>query len=191
LNTLTPARIYQKRGVWYLNEDGYTGDGKNDVVYFDGIEVDEQGRVINNDSAPPHFLKKKKILDRLINEYIRGFAKDALENGLGKPDSGGCLLCTVYAGKHEQDSAEHICSHLYEKYYTPNFLYYCLKIRNYSNPSLIWVMMARDCEQGRDEALKRELRYGFGKMQDKLLKVFSIEEYEAVLAEQKEMQSVA
>lgn len=191
LNTFSPARIYQKRGVWYLNEDGYTGDGKSDLIYFDGIEIDVKGKAVNANSAPTDYLEKKKALDRLINEYIRGFAKDAIENELGVPNGGDCWLCHMYLDHQEKDDLVHVCSHLYEKYYTRAFLYYCLRLHNYRDCNLIWAMISADCKKGKDDWLKRELRYGFSKMKDRLMKVFSIDEYQAVLEERRELASVS
>jgi hypothetical protein len=186
LKTFSPARIYQKRGVWYLNEDGYTSDGKNDVLYFDGIEINKQGKVLNKQSAPSDLLDKKKKLDRMINEYIRGFAKDALENGLGAPSAGDCLMCRIYAEGQAQDDCQHIYYHLQAKYFTRTFLLYCLKFHGYSNPSFTWQLITADCEKGRDDSLKRELRHTFGRIKDKLMKFVdleeTIEEQEAVLA---------
>lgn len=176
LNTYSPARIYQKRGVWYVNEDFYATDGKNDVLYFDGIEIDKQGRVINKQSAPNDFLDKKKKLDRMINEYIRGFAKDAVANGLGVPDAGDCLMCRIYADRASSDDCEHIYFHLQEKYFTRTFLFYCLKIHGYSNPSFIWQLMVADCDKGQTDTLKRELRYGFSKVKNKLMNFVETEE---------------
>ena len=176
LNTFSPARIYQKRGVWYLN----------DTIYFDGIEINRQGQVINKQSAPSDFLDKKKKLDRMINEYIRGFAKDALENGLGVPDAGDCWMCRIYAEDPSGDNCEHIYYHLQEKYFTRTFLFYCLKLHRYSNPSFIWHLISADCEKGRDDSLKRELRYCFSKIKDKLMKFVDLVE-----AEGRELELVA
>ena len=176
LNTYSPARLYQKRGVWYLNENGCATEGRNDLIYFDGVEIDKCGRVINKEFAPVDTLDKKKKLDRMINEYIRGFAKDALENGLGVPDAGDCLMCRIYADRANDDDCEHIYSHLQEKYFTRTFLFYCLKIHGYSNPRFTWQMITVDCEKGRDDTLKRELRYGFSKVKSKLTEFVDLEE---------------
>ena len=175
LNTFSPARIYQKRGVWYLNE--HVGDA-HDTIYFDGIEINRQGQVINKQSAPSDFLDRKKKLDRMINEYIRGFAKDALENGLGVPDAGDCLMCRFYAEDPSGDNCEHIYYHLQEKYFTRTFLFYCLKLHKYSNPSFTWHLISADCEKGRDDSLKRELRYCFSKIKDRLMEFVYLEEVE-------------
>jgi hypothetical protein len=176
LNSLSPARIYQKRGVWYLSENN---DTKNDIPYFDFVEVDARGMVVNKDSVPADLIEKRKLLDRLINEYIRGFAKDAVENGLRKPETGDCLMCRLYLDNQDKDDMGHVCCHLYEKYYTRIFLYYCLKMHGYSNPGFTWALIAKHCENGRDEMLKRELRYGFARIKERLLNVFDISEYKA------------
>lgn len=173
LNSFSPARIYQKRGVWYVGDFGV-----DDVIYFDGIEVDIKGVVVNSRSAPKAFIHKKKRLDRMINEYIRGFANDAIQNGLGMPSGGDCWLCKIHAQGNSMatDDFQHVYFHLQEKYYTRSFLYYCLKLHGYSNPGFNWQLISANCERGLDDSLKRELRYGFSKMKARLMSFVELEE---------------
>jgi len=163
INEFAPIQIHQKRGAWYL-QDG--------SLYFDGIRVNKNGQVLNADSAPIDFLGKKKELDRLINRYIRGFAKDAIENGLQRPSAGDCLYCQMFSQNQDQvskDDCDHIWSHLEECYFVPSLLFWAIKEQLYSQPELIFVLVQKDCERGNDASLKRHLRKFFSKRQDLLL----------------------
>lgn len=173
INNLSPASIHQRRGVWYLSQP--SGE---DVVFFDGIEVDSTGRVLNTDSAPADIVEKSKKLDRMICDYILGFAEDALRNGLGRPSAGDCLLCSLHAQTTNlpaTDDYQHVYSHLEEKYYTRSFLLYCMKVHGYVNPSFNWALLESECEKGIDTGIRRELRYGLSKMKDQMMQFVQLE----------------
>ena len=163
INEFAPVQIYQKRGAWYL------GDGS---LYFDGIRVSKSGQVLNAESAPTDFLRKKKILDKMINQYTRDFAKDAIENGLQNPGGGDCLYCQLSSqnlNKANQLSLDHVWSHMEEGYFVPSLLFWAIKEQGYSDPALVYTLTRVDCERGCDKQLKRHLRKFFSKRQDLLL----------------------
>lgn len=163
INEFAPVQIQQKRGAWYL-QDG--------SLYFDGIRVSKDGRVLNADSAPVDFLGKKKILDKMINKFTRAWAKDAIENGLQNPGSGDCLYCQIFSQNPKQannDCMDHIWSHLEEEYFVPSMLLWAIKEEGYSDPGLTYALVRMDCERGNDAQLKRHLRKFFSKRQDTLL----------------------
>ena len=149
-----------------------------EVLYFDGVEVDAAGQVVNTEAAPTDTLAKKKKLDRMISFFIEEFCDDALRNGLGRPETGDCLICQMNSQQINalDDDLYHVYSHLEEKYLVRSFLLYCIKIRGYANPGLIWVMLESECEKGSVAGLKRELRYGLNKMKDKLMQFVVVEE---------------
>jgi hypothetical protein len=175
LNTFSPASIYQKRGVWFFN---YNPIAENeDATFFDGAIVNSSGQLINrtDDSAE---LEKYKRLDRMINKYIRGFADDAIANGLKNPGGGDCLLCQMFSQASEISATlkdvDHVYSHLEEQYFVPSLLFWALKVKGYSNPSFIWAMIKLDCENQRDDMHKRELRYLFKKIRPQLVKFIEL-----------------
>lgn len=181
INEFAPVQIQQKRGVWYLQDKS---------LYFDGIRVSKDGQVLNADSAPVDYLGKKKILDKMINEFTRAWAKDAIENGLQNPSTGDCLYCQIFSQqlqvKHVKlqrldasgnlssvnsanDDMAHIWSHLEERYFVPSMLLWAIKEQGYSDPNLVYALARMDCERGNDAQLKRHLRKFFSKRQDVLL----------------------
>lgn len=179
INEFSPAQIRQEQGTWYL-QDG--------SLYFDGIRLSKDGRVLNPDSAPVNFLGKKKILEKMINKFTRAWAKNAIENGLQNPGTGDCLYCQIFSqgANHiklqrfdargnlssvnsEDDDMVHIWSHLEEGYFVPSMLLWAIKEQGYSNPELIYTLTRVDCERGNDAQLKRHLRKFFSKRQDTLL----------------------
>jgi hypothetical protein len=159
----TPARIYQKRGVWFLQDE---------TPFFDGIRVDENGNPINVDSAPSNLVERKKRLDRMTSKYIRAFAEDAIQNGLKDPNSGDCLYCQIFLQQQNSQASEdltHIYSHLEECYFVPSLLFRAIKERGYANPAFIWSLIKRDAENGRAETLKQCLRHFFSKRKSQLV----------------------
>lgn len=179
INEFAPVQIQQKRGAWYL-QDG--------SLYFDGIRVSKDGRVLNADSAPVDFLGKKKILDKMINKFTRAWAKDAIENGLQNPSSGDCLYCQIFSQQvnhvnlqrfdargnlssvnSENDDMAHIWSHLEEGYFVPSMLLWAIKEQGYSDPGLVYALVRMGCERGNDAQLKRHLRKFFSRRRDTLL----------------------
>lgn len=169
LNTFSNASIFQKRGLWFIEQDGA------EVAFFDGAKVDGFGNLVPGEVSAPdvkELLARKTILDHKVKKYIDGFVKDAVENGLGVPDLGDCLICRIYAenpdGIAEHDF-EHIFSHIEESYYTRTFLLLVIKSRGYANLGFIWNYHSDRVARGDGEYLRDELVCFFKKYKSKLL----------------------
>ena len=162
LNEFSPARIYQKRGVWFVGED---------KVFFDGMRISKNGEILNADSAPDNLIERKKRLDRMVSKYIRGFAKDAIDNGLKNPSAGDCFLCQFFSKDEHDKDLTHIYSHLEEDYFVPSLLFNAIKERGYRDPGFIWAMIKSNAEQGKDDMLKSTLRSFFSKRKNQLVKL--------------------
>jgi hypothetical protein len=169
LNEFSPADIYQKRGVWFVKDNNAD---KEDKVFFDGIRISKSGEILNSDSAPSNLIERKKRLDRMVSKYIRGFAKDAIDNGLRNPSSGDCFFCQLFS-ENDKDHT-HIYSHLQEDYFVPSLLFNAIKERGYRDPVFIWAMIKSDAEQGKDGMLKSTLRSFFSKRKNQLVKLVSL-----------------
>lgn len=170
LNALAPCNIFQKRGVWFITEN---------VAFFDGIRVNKDGEVINSSSAPQTLIERGKHLDRMVSKYIRGFAKDAQENGLQHPGTSNCPYCLRYwlqtAEPEATEDLLHIYSHLQENYFVPSLLYRAVEEYGHGDPRLLYATMRMDAEKGRDSLLKRCLRAFFGKRRMGLAKLVELE----------------
>ena len=66
INSFTPLRVFQKRGVWYVPQQK---EGREEnVVFFDGIKVDISGRIVNSPGASLDDIEKNRKLDQMICE---------------------------------------------------------------------------------------------------------------------------
>jgi hypothetical protein len=161
MNEYSPARVCQSKGVWYV--DGYP--------FVDGMKVDANGKPINAVNNCGEVATNKRRLDKMVRNYINGFAQDALQNGLQNPDSGDCWACHFTAdGKDEPMGVDHLLSHFEEKYYVPSLVWKAINARGYGNPALIWSLMQSELEQGKARMLMDVLRSYFRKRKPALLK---------------------
>jgi hypothetical protein len=178
INSFTPLRIFQKRGVWYVPQQK---EGREEVVqFFDGMTVDQSGRVVNSAEASLDDIEKNRKLDKMICDYIKAFADQSIAEGLPKPDSGDCLLCKIYsqASKEKRgvDDLQHVYSHLEELYVHGSFLIYVLYCEGYKDPGLIFWMIERNCKNGDTKFLKRVFRSFFKKAKRQLLQFVELQE---------------
>lgn len=172
LNTFSNASICQERGLWFVK----SGDKK--YAFFDGIKIDSTGDVVGDVQDVDDLIKKKKIVDKKVRDYIKGFADDVIENGLGTPEAGDCLICKIFGQNIRQiksDQLEHVFAHIEEKYYVRSFLLMAIYAREYNNPPFIWAMLQREAENGKAEMLKDILVSYFKKHKHKLIQYIELE----------------
>lgn len=159
INEYTPARICQKKGLWFML------DGS---VFFDGIVVDQSGYPLNPVRNDAEELSAK--LDKMVGKYIKSFADDAVKNGLKQPSNGDCWGCLMATQEQPHPMGlDHLFSHMEECYYVPSLLFNAIKQKGYINPALIYMMTERDAKEGRTGPITRELRYYFRKLKPQLL----------------------
>jgi hypothetical protein len=167
LNSFSFASIFQKRGLWFFNN--------SEAAFYDGVKVNMFGEIVEGDIPAPDtksLLARKAILDHKVKNYIDGFVKDAVENGLGTPELGDCLYCQMYAqnpDKIAEHDFEHIFSHIEEGYYVRSFLLMAIKARGYNNVGFIWSYHRDKIDRGDGEFLREELRGFFKKYKSKLM----------------------
>lgn len=167
----SPVRLWQESSIWKLCGPVVPGKPWPGAValFDDGIRVDAQGQPIppfrahDADDAP------KKRLDRMVRAYIKGFAADALANGLENPGGGDCWGCHMRADDVSVEAMGygHYLSHFRESYYVPSLLWNALQ--RCGNPSFVWSMISADLQRGRTDLMERELRSFFRKMKPALL----------------------
>jgi len=172
INSFTPLRIFQKRGVWYAYQQV---DGREEVVtFFDGITLDQSGRVVNSAEASLDGIETGRKLDQMITDYIKKFCDQSIREGLPLPDAGDCLECKIYSQakseRRDLDDMSHVYSHLEETYIHGSFLVYAATCAGYSNPGFVIALMRKDCERGDVTMVKRVFRSFFKKARRQLLK---------------------
>lgn len=94
-----PGRVvlYQNKGIWYITS-GKSWDDPNKitVVYYDGIEVDYNGNLIEVDSEQT--IKEQQRIERIqaqIKVYVREVKRQITDKTLPKPQPGDCWLCSL------------------------------------------------------------------------------------------------
>jgi hypothetical protein len=173
INSFTPLRIFQKRGVWYVYQQI---DGREEIVqFFDGMTVDQSGRVVNSAEASLDGIEAGRKLDQMITDYIKKFCDQSIKEGLPLPRTGDCWDCGLYSQakseQRNQDNMDHVYSHLEETYIHGSLLVYAATVAGYSSPQFILAIIQRDCQRGDVTMLKRVFRKFFKKVRQKLLKL--------------------
>jgi len=107
INDATPARLYQKGGVWYHGDGHPFADG-------DTINADGSRRV---SLASPDTAKETRDLSRRIAKFARDLAA-ALP--LPAPSGGDCFYCAMFPDEPGECNGSHLESHMEESYFVPS-----------------------------------------------------------------------
>ncbi len=117
-----PLRIWQEQRTWYLGNapDCWTDAGKR-FVFADGLTIHPDGTVSNTGQAPD-----TKTL-RQVRKYARDFASAFANGKIPAPNNGDCWFCLMRTADNKTlgevtHHADHILSHIEEKYYVPSLL---------------------------------------------------------------------
>ena len=166
INRFSPKEISlsQSNKVWYLN---------NGSEFFDGIIVTENGQVINpmpiEHSADLE--KKRKQLNKMISNYIKGFWLAVKLEQVGYPSAGDCWDCCMVTENGETlgdtGSGQHLISHMEENYFVPSLLYNAFK-ESHNNPDFIYQFTI---ETKSDWQVRTTLRRYFKQRFNKLLEL--------------------
>ena len=186
INSYSPARLHSDNNIWYI------GHG----IYADGITVDKTGKPLSKLRDPDAVQRKKRTLDKMVRNYIKGFAAHVKANGLYnpidepeadpwdvvklgpkpvplKPGPGDCWACHFKAeGKPDPLGVDHLLSHMIDEdgpYYVPSLLWNA--IANTGNPPYVWAMMALEVKRGDTRWVERYLTGYFRKRKPALLEL--------------------
>ena len=189
INKYGPVGIHQKDNVWYIGEG----------IYEDGVMLDNDGKPLLPLREPDKVQKKKRELDKLVREYVKGYAENAKRVGLYagestqsessdwdvvrlgerpeplKPSMGDCWACACGAMSAEEPMGlDHLLSHFEEKYYVPSLLYKAIVTAGYKDPAFIWAYIAGDINNRKDTSyLERVLTTYFRKKKPALLELLT------------------
>lgn len=118
LNAYGPVRIWQDRGRWL-----FVGPDQKQYVFSDGLIISGNKCTAAEDS--PKSRQADRKTQKEIDIYCREFAALAADGKIGLPGPGDCLIC-----KFKTRNADHIISHIKEKYYVPQLLLNALEEKN-------------------------------------------------------------
>lgn len=114
-------RVYSDRGQWRLYGPG-PWDVRPSWPYADGITVHPDGSVTG---AGEDTSRELAMWRRRAGEYARGYIAAMFAGSVGAPDLGDCLYCRVFTSPGAAPGAtgaEHIRSHIEERYYVPSLI---------------------------------------------------------------------
>jgi hypothetical protein len=195
INEFSPARLGQDKGIWYLYVGQGQGQGwsKERIPFHDGMKINGDGKPLGAVGDMESVEAKKRKLDKLTRDYIKGFAADAVSKGkLTLPSGGDCWGChfgspqnvkgwvvgtpymgfnlhTVNVKESEPMGVDHLLQHFEGKYYVPSLLLKAIESKGYKNPGVIWAMIESDLKRGETRMLKDVLRSYFRKRKPQLL----------------------
>jgi hypothetical protein len=169
INKFSPARLYQRNGLWYVGE----------YVFEEGMTVDVMGKPVGRVKSASVIERKKRALDKKVRTYINGYADHAAFHKLALPSAGDCFGCQFSENggavndMHAQNPLgfDHLLMHMDEKYYVPSLLLKAIKVHGYRDPGFIWQRIDQEVQEGRTDWIKRELRQYFRKIKPELLKL--------------------
>ena len=130
INEYSPVKLYQVKGVWYINTDV-----ERDVVFYDGITFDKEGNLVGNQIEFDH--KKTNKVKRQIAKYIK--LLDDMEE-IPFPNSGDCWDCCMVNedGKTMGDlsNSDHLEKHLKENYLHGSIIVNAMRERGYNDDQI-------------------------------------------------------
>lgn len=188
INHYSPARVYSDGGQWYVGWNHH-----EPTPWFEGVEVDEHGLVLNGVSAPPDPKPYRRRVDRLVRRYIQNFAALMGEHGLPDPSGADCWGCyfkmcsatgqtadsQAYGQAQRQKGGlehmgySHYMDHLTEPYYVPSLLWHAIRSRGYADPRVIWEM----CKERPGDWIPDILRSFFKTIKPHLVELLMTEEH--------------
>jgi hypothetical protein len=185
INSYSPARLHSANNIWYVGNHG---------IYADGVTIDKNGKPLTKLRDPGAVERKKKKLDKLCRDYVKGFAAHVKANGLYngepeaepepwdvvtlgpkpvplKPGPGDCFICQ-FNGTSQSIGGEHLLSHMTEEdgpYYVPSLLWNA--IADTGNPPYVWALLALEAKRDDTRLLERYLTAYFRKRKSALLEL--------------------
>jgi len=111
--------ISQDKGLWYLV------NGKGSYNFRDNMTINPDGSVIGYDVNDQ--TKKAAKLKKEIKEFVKTFMEKLVAGEIPAPSQGDCWFCYFKTQDgismgDAGDPADHLLSHIREKYYVPSLL---------------------------------------------------------------------
>lgn len=160
INEFTKARVYQKKGLWFV------GDAA--IPFYDGIVIDVNSGDPVDAIVDDSIVKRKDFLDKEIKKFTNGYIKWVLKNGI-QGDGGDCWCCLFgFSG-----DVDHVWNHVKERYYFGSFVKTAI---NGSGRTMFWHdIITGEIKRGETGALRMVLTSYFRKIKPQLLKFVEAE----------------
>jgi len=164
INKYAPVRIWQERGIWYLYDR---------ELFYDGILVDREGNILSEKLDVTREEKGKKLIDKMVSKYIKGFIAHIKDGKLEDPNNGDCWGCCMEAKtvegvvSTEPFGYDHYLSHFEEEYYVPSLLWKAIR----GNKAFVWSWVKSNPEQNA-HLIEQDLYYFFRNIKNKLVECY-------------------
>lgn len=126
---LRGPRVYQENSVLYVAVPGPSGlpyaDDARRYYFEDGMTIGPDGTVTGAELYDPAREKETRRLKAAVNRYCKSFVAAFVAGKVPRPGGGDCWGCCMVAdnGRAPMGGADHIRSHLEERYYVPSLLH--------------------------------------------------------------------
>lgn len=104
--------VYQEKREWYVR------NWRTDEVwpFAEGITIDYANETVHGE-ADPELEDERRLRDKRIKKYAKGFAEALAKSELRWGGAGDCWMCVGMFGDEAQVATDHLESHFEEKYY--------------------------------------------------------------------------
>jgi hypothetical protein len=121
MNGALPVKygVYSEKGIWYVVVPRRNGEPRH-VPFADGIKLYPDGAVTGEGSDPRAALKLRKGIQGYVKRYMAAFWNGEVP----APGPGDCFACLGILGT---GGADHIRSHIEERYFVPSLLASAIK----------------------------------------------------------------
>ena len=142
INEFSPLRLHQDKGVWYIGRPG-----ESSVPFADGVTFYANGKITGTGPDPRKTIK----LRAQVRKYAKDYVAALVAGEIPKPGPGDCWSCCMVDsnGHNAMGGADHILSHIEERYYVPSLLNLCS-----SRLSQVAMWTIGDIWSGKDPTLK-------------------------------------
>lgn len=189
INNYAPCTIQQMGGIWYvvpaspqIRQNCTNFDYRESIrgcpVFEDGIVVQADGTVAGfRVSDTERYESAKRVIDRLVTKYLKGYIKSVMDAGIiSRPSGGDCWGCYMKVQGNPQSEAfgfSHYFEHFKDEYFVPSLFLNAFALTKFGNPAAVFHMMNSDVENGREPfELRNSLRKFFRKLKPDLVKEY-------------------
>ena len=126
LNRYSGIRLYQSKGVWYIDEMDEKYNHKTIGVFADGMKILPDGTYEGYETYSKDDERKDRKTRQRVLAYCRAFFDELSHGNVPSPSLGDCWFC-VMKTKGEalgdvQHDASHLLAHIEERYYVASLL---------------------------------------------------------------------
>lgn len=117
---LPGIRVWQERGVWYVSTRA------NKFEYYDGMTIYPDGRVSDLGT-------KESDRVKMVTKQINKYCKLITEDNMPMPDTGDCMICSMFERDGDASDLSHLVAHMEEEYVHGSILVNAMRATGYND----------------------------------------------------------